>query len=198
MSDKLSRSDNESQPENQPSRNQPETERPFPPRRNWLRFIFRYAAIYVAIILLFRFVIPSYMVEGSSMEPTYQTEGDRVLTDRIIFKLLEGPQRGEIVILDKSVTQGYSSNDDSLIKRVIGLPGENIEIRQGTVYINGEPMAEPYVQNHADYNYPATTLPAGCYFVLGDNRPISLDSHYFGCVNKDKILAKVLLKFPHL
>jgi hypothetical protein len=61
MSDKFSRPDNASQPENQPSQTQPELNRPLPPRRNWLHFIFRYAAIYVAIILLFRFVIPSYV-----------------------------------------------------------------------------------------------------------------------------------------
>ncbi len=166
-------------------------------RMNWLKSAVRFAALFIAIILLFRFGIPSYMVEGSSMEPTYQPEGDRVLTDGFIFKLLAGPQRGEVVILDKSVTVGYASNDGSLIKRVIGLPGEKIEIRQGTVYINGEALAEPYVENHADYNYPATTLPAEGYFVLGDNRPASLDSHYFGYISREKILAKVLLKYPH-
>jgi signal peptidase I len=204
MSDKFPRPGNENQPvQPQASTANALSEKielvatPRRPRKNWLKSIARFAALYVAIILLFRFVIPSYIVEGSSMEPTYQPEGDRVLTDGLIFKLLDGPQRDEVVILDKSVTDGYASTDDSLIKRVIGLPGEQIEIRQGTVYINGEALAEPYVQNHADYNYPATILPAECYFVLGDNRPVSLDSHYFGCVSRDKILAKVLLKYPH-
>ena len=135
--------------------------------RSWLKMIARFAPFYVAVFLLFRFVIPSYMVEGSSMEPTYQPEGDRVLTDGLIFKLLEGPQRGEVVILDKSVTNGYSANDDSLIKRVIGLPGEKIEVRHGAVYINDELLTEPYVQNHAEYDYPATTPPGGLLFRPG-------------------------------
>jgi signal peptidase I len=167
-----------------------------PPKKkiNWFKVLARYAAIWLAVLLLVKFVIPSYEVKGSSMVPTYQPTGDRVLTDGVFFKLLGGPQRGDIVILDKATTPG--ADDEALIKRVIGLPGESLEIRQGSVYINGQLLNEPYIQNHADYNYPQTVIPPNSYFVLGDNRPVSLDSHYFGPVTRDQIVAKVLLTYP--
>jgi signal peptidase I len=164
-----------------------------PKRAGWFRVLVRYAAIWVAILLLVKFVVPSYEVKGSSMVPTYQPAGDRVLTDGVFFKLMGGPERGDIVILDRASTAG---GDEALIKRVIGLPGERLEIRQGAVYINGKLLDEPYIQNHAEYNYPATQLASDCYFVLGDNRPVSLDSHYFGCVTREQIVAKVLFTYP--
>lgn len=164
------------------------------PKAGWLRVLVRYAAIWVAILLLVKFVVPSYEVKGSSMVPTYQPAGDRVLTDGVFFKLLGGPERGDIVILDRAATG--TAGDEALIKRVIGLPGERLEIRQGAVYINNKLLAEPYIKNRAEYNYPSTVLAGDCYFVLGDNRPVSLDSHYFGCVTHDQIVAKVLLTYP--
>lgn len=185
---------------NTPLPNEPqppiEPEVALPPKKktNWFRVLVRYAAIWLAVLLLVKFVIPSYEVKGSSMVPTYQPAGDRVLTDGIFFKLTGGPQRGDIVILDKAAAPG--ADDEALIKRVIGLPGEQIEIRQGNIYINGQLLNEPYIQNHADYNYPATIIPPNNYFVLGDNRPVSLDSHYFGPVTRDQIVAKVLLTYP--
>lgn len=174
--------------------NEPESTPPAKPKINWMRALARYAAIWLAILLLVKFVVPSYEVKGSSMVPTYQPAGDRVLTDGIFFKLLGGPQRGDIIILDRAATNG--AGDEALIKRVIGLPGERLEIRQGTVYINNILLNEPYIQNHAEYNYPSTVLGGECYFVLGDNRPVSLDSHYFGCITRDQIVAKVLLTYP--
>lgn len=173
---------------------EPEPLPPARPKTNWWRVLVRYAAIWLAILLIVKFVVPSYEVKGSSMVPTYQPAGDRVLTDGVFFKLLGGPQRGDIVILDRAATPG--GDDEALIKRVVGLPGERLEIRQGSVYINGELLDEPYIKNHAQYNYPSTVLGSQCYFVLGDNRPVSLDSHYFGCVTKDQIVAKVLLTYP--
>lgn len=173
---------------------EPEAAPPARPKTNWFRLLVRYAAIWVAVLLLVKFVVPSYEVKGSSMVPTYQPAGDRVLTDGVFFKLMGGPQRGDIIILDKTATPG--ADDEALIKRVIGLPGERLEIRQGSVYINGQLLDEPYIQNHADYNYPVTVIPANSYFVLGDNRPVSLDSHYFGPITRDQIVAKVLLTYP--
>jgi signal peptidase I len=172
----------------------PEAALPAKRKTNWFRLLVRYAAIWLAVLLLVKFVVPSYEVKGSSMVPTYQPAGDRVLTDGVFFKLVGGPQRGDIVILDKATTPG--ADDEALIKRVIGLPGERLEIRKGDVYINGQLLSEPYIQNHADYSYPATVIPANNYFVLGDNRPVSLDSHYFGPVTRDQIVAKVLLTYP--
>ncbi len=164
-----------------------------PPRRSLLKSLARYAAVWLAVLLALRFIIPSYDVLGSSMEPTYPVKGERVLTDQIFFKLAGGPNRGDVIVVS---SEGLRTGTDPLIKRVVGLPGERMEIWGGVVYINGQPLTESYVQNKAQYNYPATVLASDCYFVLGDNRPVSLDSHYFGCVSKDKIKARVIFNYP--
>jgi signal peptidase I len=162
--------------------------------RSWLRSLAQMATIWLVAFLTIRFIIPSYDVQGSSMEPTYPVSGERVLTDQVFFKLFGGgPQRGDVVVVS---TEGLNLSEPFLIKRVVGLPGEKLEIRNGVVYINNQALTENYVQNKASYNYPATQLSSNCYFVLGDNRPVSLDSHYFGCVSKDNITAKVLFNYP--
>jgi signal peptidase I len=165
---------------------------PKPKRESWLRTVARLFVIWLVCFLFLRFVIPSYDVQGASMLPTYNSKGDRVLTDQLLFKLFDKPNRGDVIVLNKP----SDTKQDNLIKRVVGLPGEKLEIRQGIVYINGRALNEPYVENRGFYDYPATTLPADCYFVLGDNRPVSLDSHYFGCIKSDTIQARVLLRYP--
>lgn len=92
---------------------EPEAAPPARPKTNWFRLLVRYAAIWVAVLLLVKFVVPSYEVKGSSMVPTYQPAGDRVLTDGVFFKLMGGPQRGDIIILDKTATPG--ADDEALI-----------------------------------------------------------------------------------
>jgi signal peptidase I len=166
--------------------------KPAPKRESWLRTIARLFVIWLVCFLFLRFVIPSYDVQGASMLPTYNSKGDRVLTDQLLFKLFDKPNRGDVVVLSKP----SDTRQDNLIKRVVGLPGEKLEIRQGIVYINGRALNEPYVENRGYYDYPTTTLPADCYFVLGDNRPVSLDSHYFGCIKGETIQARVLLRYP--
>ena len=163
------------------------------PKSKLVRTLARYIVLWGIIFLIVKFVVPSYEVKGASMVPTYHSSGDRVLTDQLFFKLTGGPSRGDIVILSEP---NAAEGKDDLIKRVIGLPGEKLEVREGTVYINDQALAEAYIQNKARYNYPVTTLPAQCYFVLGDNRPVSYDSHYFGCVPKDRLVAHVLLTYP--
>lgn len=158
----------------------------------WVREIVNLGLIWLICFLVLRFIIPSYEVKGYSMQPTYAASGNRVLTDQLFFKLFGNPSRQDIVVL----TNPRNAAEEPLIKRVIGLPGDTIEIRNGTVIINGTALDEPYIKNKGDYDFPRTTLEKSCYFVLGDNRPISLDSHYFGCVQRDLIQAKVLLRYP--
>lgn len=158
----------------------------------WLKSLARYAVVWLVAFLFLKLVIPTYDVKGSSMEPTYQISGDRVLTDQVFFKMFNNLSRGDIVVLNRT----SNTAQDPLIKRVIGLPGEKIEIRKGVVYINDQALSEDYIKNKATYDYPVTDLAANCYFVMGDNRPVSLDSHSFGCVPKDHILSKVLFRYP--
>ena len=132
----------------------------------WIREL-AVALVIVFIIRTFLFSIIS--VKGSSMLETLH-DGDRVYVS-ILTARLGGYDRGDVVICS------YPGRTDLCVKRIIGLPGEEIEIIHGTVFVNGEQLEEDYLTYSASYSNPAYTLAEGEYFVLGDNRPISHDSH---------------------
>lgn len=152
---------------------------------------------------LFIFVITPNEVDGSSMQPNYHS-GDRLYTNKLahwfngtdIGKTLGlNYTRGDVVVVDKP-GMGLS-----LIKRVIGLPGEKIEIKDGKVYINGQELKEEYlapdtVTNGAVFlqNDKEVQVPVDSYFVMGDNRAVSNDSRYIGFINKDWISGKIFLR----
>jgi signal peptidase I len=147
----------------------------------------------VLVVLLVRLamdtLLPRYVVDGASMEPTLSTN-ERVIVDRLSL-LLGGPARGDVVVLDSP------RQDELLIKRVIGLPGETVTLRGGRVYIDGELLEEPYVQEFCTYPSCDGTWELGPdeYFVLGDNRSHSLDSHTFGPVPHSAIKGIARLRY---
>jgi len=134
----------------------------------------------VAWLLLFNFSI----VRGQSMRPGIR-DGDRILIDRFSY-MFGSIERGDIVVLSYPL-------DPSLdyIKRVIGVPGDEIQIRAGQVIVNGEVMKEPYVADIDRTSYFTTVVAEGHYFVLGDNRPHSSDSREFGQVPVELLKGKV-------
>ncbi len=134
--------------------------------------------------------LPRYMVDGASMEPNFHTN-QRVIVDRLTM-VLSGPARGDVVVLDSP-----TNSDELLIKRVVGLPGEQIAIRDGRVYVNGEALSEPYVDEFCTYRSCEGTWELGPdeYYVLGDNRMHSLDSHSFGPVNVDSIQGIARIRY---
>jgi signal peptidase I len=154
---------------------------------SWAVFGAKLVLMVLAIFLLTQFVIPPYVVKGESMEPSFFT-GDHVITDRAIFKLLEKPQRDDVVILNEP------DNNEVLIKRVIGLPGDIVQVQGNTVFVNNKPLDEPFIKYKTDYQLEAEVVPSGEYFVMGDNRSNSLDSHIFGFVPANNIISKVLFK----
>jgi signal peptidase I len=154
---------------------------------SWAVFGAKLALMVLAIFLLTQFVIPPYVVKGESMEPSFFT-GDHVITDRAVFKLLEKPQRDDVVILNEP------DNNEVLIKRVIGLPGDVVQVQGNTVFVNNKPLDEPFIKYKTDYQLEAEVVPSGEYFVMGDNRSNSLDSHIFGFVPANNIISKVLFK----
>jgi signal peptidase I len=105
-----------------------------------------------------------------------------------------GPQRGEVVVF-----RAPPEPDTDYIKRVIGLPGESILIQHGRVYVNGQALEEPYIRFPADYVFPGNgepvTIPAGTYFVLGDNRPDSFDSHTGWVVPASNLIGRAWLRY---
>lgn len=140
----------------------------------------------VLVVLLVNLFLPRYYVEGHSMEPTFH-ENDLLLTSAFDV-LSDSLERGAIVVLSSPV------DGTMVLKRLIGMPGDTIEVRGGTVYVNGEVLDEPYINEHPIYN-GEWQLDADQYFVLGDNRNHSYDSADYGPVPRDHIRGAVRLRY---
>ncbi|MBP9802292.1 signal peptidase I [Patescibacteria group bacterium] len=152
------------------------------------RFVFdilKVVLISLAIILPVRmFLIQPFYVEGASMEPNFHDK-EYLIIDEISYRFQE-PQRGEVIVFrNPNNTRQY------YIKRVIGLPGEKVEIKSGKVFINEQVLEEDYISDLSASNFSELSLADDEYFVLGDNRPVSQDSRYFKALNKDNIIGRV-------
>ncbi len=131
-------------------------------------------------------VAQAFQVEQYSMEPTLLPH-DRVLVSKFIYRLRE-PIRGDVVVLR------YPRNQErNYIKRVIGLPGETIEIKKGKLYVNRQPIKENYLNGDIVGDYGPVTVPADSIFVMGDNRNNSEDSRAFGPLQKALIVGQAIL-----
>ena len=124
--------------------------------------------------------------EGASMEPELRA-GDRLIGDKLSVGA-GSLRRGNIVLL-------RDLDGDLIVKRIVGLPGETIAVYQGRTWINGQELAEPYLNSRIRYFMPPLSVPDDTYFVLGDNRNISVDSHIFGPVPRGNVVAKVRYRF---
>ncbi|ACK73051.1 signal peptidase I [Gloeothece citriformis PCC 7424] len=151
--------------------------------------------IYAGILALGirTFVAEARYIPSSSMEPTLQIN-DRLIIEKISYHLRE-PKRGDIIVFSPTEALIQQNFKDAFIKRVIGLPGETVEVKGGRVYINGEALSENYIADQPDYDYGPVTVPPEQYLVLGDNRNNSYDSHYWGFVPKDNIIGRAALRF---
>jgi len=139
--------------------------------------------IAVAVFALLRLTVQSYTVVMSSMEPNFQG-GECIMVNKMSYRS-SGPQRGEVIVFDPPFTSLHP-----FIKRVIGLPGETVEIKNEKVFIDGIPLEEEYIMAPPNYAMPATEVPENEYFVLGDNRNSSNDSHNGWTVPRDNIVGK--------
>ncbi|CAG0941708.1 signal peptidase I [Anaerolineae bacterium] len=138
----------------------------------------------LVIFLLIRFAVQNFRIEGYSMEPNFH-DGQFILVNKLEY-MIKAPERGDVVVLIPPT----AANRD-FIKRIIGKPGDKVEIMDGRVSINGKPLDEPYPLNPGAYSMGATTIGPDEYFVLGDNRNNSSDSHSWGTVTKVKLVGKV-------
>jgi signal peptidase I len=136
-------------------------------------------------------VVEAFVIPSGSMEPTLQI-GDRLLGNKFWYWFAK-PHREEIVIFSPPASAHLSAG--ALIKRVIAVEGDVVDVRDGQVYVNGKPVIEPYIKERPDYFMPPTKVPKGMLFVLGDNRNSSYDSHAWGFVPESNLKAKAFLRY---
>jgi signal peptidase I len=160
------------------------------------------------------FVAEARFIPSGSMLPTLQID-DRLIIDKISYRFAN-PVRGDIVVFNPTPQLEKEKYKDAFIKRIIGVPGDRIDVKSGKVYVNGKILSENYLDAPPldewsttdpktkrgdaliDYSIPWPTngrVPEDNYLVLGDNRNNSYDSHYWGFVPKDKIVGKATLRF---
>ena len=154
--------------------------------RRLLRDVLEAGVMALVLFVLLQATVQNTIVEGQSMEPNL-VSGQRLLVNKLAYRLGE-PARGDIVVIDSP--RGTS---EKLIKRIVGLPGETVELRGGRVYINGQMIEETYHPAVGMRPYPPTIVPPGYYFLLGDNRDHSGDSRVWGSASRDLIVGRVLV-----
>jgi signal peptidase I len=119
--------------------------------------------------------------------------GDRVLVNKLSYKLHD-PRRGDIVVF-KAPEQAQTDDIKDLVKRIVGLPGDTIQGKDGRVYINGKPLSEPYLpEGTHSRDFGPDKVPPDSYFMLGDNRQASKDSTYFGPIKRDDLIGRVFMR----
>jgi signal peptidase I len=134
--------------------------------------------------ITFGWVLIPIRTEGISMLPTYRSDTLN-LVNRLAYTR-RGPRRGDVIAIR------LAGESVLYVKRVIGLPGERVEITEGQVLINGSPWLEPYVRHRRAWNYDELTLGPREYFVMGDNRGMAAADHDFGPVDEDRIIGRVV------
>ncbi len=167
--------------------------------RDWLVVIF----IALAAALLVRmYVLQQYYISGPSMESTL-FENDRVLVNKLSYRLHD-IRHGDVIVFDRVTSNGASVAHDDLIKRVIGLTGDKVQIKSCVVYVNGTVLNEPYLDKGnlsqiiledrcRQPNMATVTVATGQIFVMGDNRPESFDSRSFGTISESLVVGRAFV-----
>lgn len=145
-------------------------------------------AVVLAVFIMV-FVAQAFTIDGPSMQPTF-VSGERILADKLSYRFRD-PRRGEVVVFDPPIESDY------YIKRIIGVPGDEILIRQGKLYVNGLLASDDYTTGPIPRDFGPIVVPEDSYFVLGDNRINSKDSRdaSVGMVPKHAIIGRVILRY---
>jgi len=161
-------------------------------RRQAIEWAILVAGALIIAILIKTFLFQAFYIPSASMDPTLKVD-DRVLVNKLSYHL-HSVHRGDIVVF-KAPPEERTEKIKDLVKRVIGLPGDTIESRDGQVYINDRRLKEPYLpKGTRTEDLPRTVIPAGHYFMMGDNRGASSDSRVFGPIARSTIIGRAFVK----
>ncbi|MFH7027739.1 MAG: signal peptidase I [Heteroscytonema crispum UTEX LB 1556] len=184
------------------------------PDNSWIAELGRTVVLSIVLALGIRtFVAEARWIPSGSMEPTLhgspnQWEADKIIVDKLKYKF-SAPQRGDIVVFSPTDELQREQYHDAFIKRVIGLPGEKVEIKDGKVYVNSKPLPEnKYLSSkqitevdvctsgqQPPFLAKPVTIPPNSYLVLGDNRLQSYDGRCWGVVPRDNIIGRAIIRF---
>ncbi|MCD6119716.1 signal peptidase I [bacterium] len=150
---------------------------------------------FVIAFFLRTFIVAAFYIPSRSMEPTLLVH-DRLIADKISFVLKVGEiEHGDIIIFKPPPEAGEGQEKKDYIKRVIGLPGDKVLVKNGKVWINGKQLEEDYIAEPPAYHYEEVSVPEGYLFVLGDNRNNSKDSHSWDFLPVDNVIGRALFIF---
>lgn len=159
--------------------------------RNSVEWVLIIGAALVAAVVIKTYLIQAFYIPSASMEHTLNIQ-DRVLVNKLSYRLHD-IHRGDIVVFERPPNDVGQIRD--LIKRVVGLPGETVEGREGTVFVDGRPLREPYLERGVvTSDFPARHIPDGYIWVMGDNRGNSSDSRVFGAVAESSIVGRAFIR----
>jgi signal peptidase I len=163
---------------------------------SWIGELGRTIILSVILALGIRtFVAEARWIPSESMVPTLQ-KYDKLIVDKVSYRFVE-PQRGDIVVFSptEAIKKDNPDLKDAFIKRIVGLPGDKVEVKGERVYINDRPLQEQYIEAPPQYQYGPETVPPDSYLVLGDNRNNSYDSHFWGFVPRENIIGRAVVRF---
>lgn len=148
----------------------------------------------ISALLVKTFVVQPFWIPSESMEPTLMTN-DRILVQKVTYRF-SSVKRGDIIVFNAPPAELEQNPDIKvLVKRVIGLPGDQVEAYNGILYLNGKPLPEEYLPSGTvTKDLPLTIVPEGQMWMMGDNRTRSGDSRYFGAVDEDLVIGKVFFR----
>ena len=164
-----------------------------PSRAGWLARAAREIAETVIPAVVIALVINLFLAQatqvlGQSMEPTLHS-AQRVVVEKVTYRFLHGPRHGDIIVID------LPGQTEMLIKRVVGLPGETLEVREGQTYVDSQKLEEPWIVHTSGRDYGPLTVPPLHVFVLGDNRGFSNDSRSFGPVLLSNVIGRAWIRY---